>query len=118
MGTDTLFAWARGLQKWHVVGIGQTLCFFEYSERQLDDIRSSVWRDRILSKWYDPLQEVFYENQNVFNVMFMWVQQFAVHCFRLDGSVKILSATVEVRPGDLLPDFAPLRMRGSRQLPD
>lgn len=92
LGTDTLFAWARGLQKWHVVGIGETLCFFEYSERQLDGIKSSAWRDRILSKRYDPLQEIFYENQDVFNVMFTWTRQFAVYCFRLDGSVKILNA--------------------------
>ena len=95
LGKDTLFAWARGLQRWHVVGIGETLCFFEYSQRQLDGIKSPAWRDRILSKWYDPLQEIFYENQDVFNVMFTWARQFSVYCFRLDGSVEILNATFE-----------------------
>jgi len=95
LGKDTLFGWARNLQKWHVVGIGETLCFFEYSERQLDGIKSPLWRDRILSKWYDPLQEIFYENQDVFNVMFTWARQFSVYCFRLDGSVKTLHTTSE-----------------------
>ena len=99
LGKDTLLAWARGLQRWHVVGIGETLCFFEYSERQLDGIKSPAWRDRILSKWYDPLQEIFYENQDVFNVMFKWARQFSVYCFRLDGSVEILNDGISLARG-------------------
>jgi len=95
LGKDTLFAWARGLQTWHVVAIGHHLCFFEYSDRQLDGIRSSLWRDRILSKWHDPLQEIFYDNQDVFNVMFPWKDEFSVFVFRLDGTIQALNAQVE-----------------------
>jgi SAM-dependent methyltransferase len=91
-GKDMLFAWARNLQKWHVVDIGSNLCFFEYSERQLDGIGSPIWRNRIFSKAYDPLQKVFYENQDVFNVMFTWQEQFSVFVFRLDGTVSALNA--------------------------
>jgi SAM-dependent methyltransferase len=92
MGKDILFAWAKGRHKWHVVAIGQTLCFFEYSERQLDGIRSSAWRDLIFSKWYHPLQEAFYDNQDVFNVMFTWHDKFTVFVFRLDGTIDTLNA--------------------------
>jgi hypothetical protein len=87
-GKDMLFAWARGEQKWHVVSIGQTLCFFEYSERQLDGIRSTVWRDLVLSRRGNPIQQVFYRNLDVFNVMFPWHGSFSVFVFRLDGSIQ------------------------------
>jgi len=100
MGKDALFAWARNLQKWHVVSIGQNLCFFEYSERQLDGIKSTVWRDLIKSEWQDPLQQVFYDNQDIFNVMFSWNTKFSVFVFRLDGSVQTLGARVQVCSGN------------------
>jgi SAM-dependent methyltransferase len=95
LGKDTLFAWARGLQMWHVVAIGNHLCFFEYSDRQLDGIRSSLWRDRVLGQWTDPLQEIFYENLDVFNVMFSWKGEFSVFVFRLDGTINTLHAQIE-----------------------
>jgi len=94
-GKDTLFAWARGPQTWHVVAIGHHLCFFEYSDRQLDGIRSSLWRDRILSTWHDPLQGIFYENLDVFNVMFSWNGGFSAIVFRLDGTINALHAQIE-----------------------
>jgi SAM-dependent methyltransferase len=91
-GKDVLFAWARGEQKWHVVSIGTTLCFFEYSERQLDGIRSSVWRDLIFSPRRNAIQDVFYNNLDVFNVLFTWTDRFSVFVFRLDGGVEMLHA--------------------------
>jgi hypothetical protein len=97
-GKDMLFAWARNLQKWHVVDIGRNLCFFEYSERQLDGIRSPIWRDLIRSEWCNPFQEIFYKNQDIFNVMFTWENQFSVFVFRLDGTVQALNADVETCP--------------------
>ena len=93
-GKDMLFAWARGEQKWHVVTIGRTLCFFEYSERQLDGIRSTVWRDLIESNRHNALQELFYSNLDVFNVMFTWKDQFSVFVFRLDGTIQTLNTEV------------------------
>jgi SAM-dependent methyltransferase len=95
LGKDTLFAWARGLQMWHVVAIGNHLCFFEYSDRQLDGIRSSLWRDRVLGQWSDPVQEIFYQNLDVFNVMFPWNGEFSVFVFRLDGTINALHAQIE-----------------------
>ena len=97
-GKDMLFAWAKNMQKWHVVDIGRNLCFFEYSERQLEGIRSPLWRDHILDKWCNPWQEVFYKNQDIFNVLFPWENQFAVFIFRLDGTVQTLNADVEACP--------------------
>jgi len=104
-GKDMLFAWARNLQKWHVVDIGRNLCFFEYSERQLDGVRSPIWRDHIVSEWCNPFQEIFYENQDVFNVMFTWENHFSVFMFRLDGTVQALNADVESSLPSLRPVF-------------
>jgi hypothetical protein len=64
----------------------------------LDGIGSPIWRDRIQSEWCNPFQEVFYKNQDVFNVMFMWENQFSVFVFRLDGTVQVLHADVETCP--------------------
>jgi SAM-dependent methyltransferase len=93
-GKDVLFAWAKNMHKWHVVAIGRNLCFFEYSQRQEEGIRSSAWYDIIFRRCYHPLQEAFYKNQDIFNVMFNWSGQFAVFVFRLDGSVETLNAEV------------------------
>ncbi len=94
LGKDALFAWARNMHRWHIVGIAQNLCFFEYSSRQLDGIKSSVWRDIILGKWHHPLQDVFYNNQDIFNVMFPWFDKFSVFVFHLDGTVETLNAPI------------------------
>lgn len=97
MGKDVLFAWAREMHKWHVVACGPNLCFFEYSPRQLEGIRSSIWRDLVLSRWYHPLQKGFYENQDIFNVMFSWVGAFSVFVFRVCGMVESSNSTVTSR---------------------
>ena len=98
-GKDILFAWAKGLQKWQVVAIGGTLCFFEYSERELEGIRSTTWRDLVFSRRHHPIQDVFYKNPEVFNVMFSWRGAFPVFVFRLDGTCQTLNArTTPVAP--------------------
>ncbi len=98
-GMDALFAWAENMQIWHVVGIGATLCFFEYSPRQLKGIQSSVWRETIFSRWHHPLQEIFYNNRDIFTVMFPWSNCFSVFVFRLDGTIQSLNA----EPGKCAP---------------
>ncbi|PWT80820.1 MAG: hypothetical protein C5B57_11625 [Blastocatellia bacterium] len=90
-GKSTLFSWAKGLMKWHAVAIDRHLCFFEYSERQLEGVRSSVWHDLIMSRWYEPIQALFYNNQDVFNVMFCWTGSFSVFVFARDGCVQTLA---------------------------
>jgi hypothetical protein len=96
MGKDVLFSWAKDLQKWHVVAIGSNLCFFEYSVRQLEGINSDVWRQLIIDKWHHPLQDLFWDNQEVFNVMFLWKDRFSVLVFYLDGSIKTLNASPDI----------------------
>ncbi|HLH31396.1 MAG TPA: class I SAM-dependent methyltransferase [Terriglobia bacterium] len=91
-GKDALFAWARNIQRWHVCAIGPRLCFFEYTERQLDGINSNVWRDLINGRKHHPLQDAFWNNQDIFNVMFLWERPFSVVVFYLDGSVQTLNA--------------------------
>jgi Methyltransferase domain len=95
---DMLFAWARGVQKWHVVAIGPHLCFFEYSERQLDGIKSTAWRDLIMGEHYHPLQDAFAANQDLFNVMFSWQDKFSVFVFCLDGSYRVLNVDTIASP--------------------
>jgi SAM-dependent methyltransferase len=89
---DILFAWAKDRHKWHVVGIGRALCFFEYSERQLQGIGSTAWEDIIMARDYHPLQQAYFENRDIFDVMFPWVESFTVYVFHLDGRVESLNA--------------------------
>jgi len=91
MGKDILFARVDYKHKWHVVAMRQNLCFFEYSVRQLEGIKSSVWQDIIFGKWYHPLQEAYYLNQDLFNVMFNWSDKFSLFVFRLDGTIEALN---------------------------
>ena len=88
---DMLFAWADGRHRWHVVAIARRLVFFEYSRRELEGVRSPVWRDLILGPVYHPLQTVFSRNEDLFNVLFEWKTGFDVTVLRLDGSTRSLS---------------------------
>lgn len=90
---DILFAWAKERHKWHVVGINRALCFFEYSERQLQGIGSTAWENVIMDKSYHPLQQAYFENRDLFDVMFPWVESFTVYVFYLDGRVESLNTT-------------------------
>jgi SAM-dependent methyltransferase len=92
MGEDILFAWAKDRHKWHVVGIGRALCFFEYTTRQLEGIGSTAWEDVVMGKRYHPLQQAYFENRDIFDVMFPWVESFTVYVFHLDGHVESLNA--------------------------
>ena len=81
LGKDMLFGWARGLHKWHVTNHGNTLIFFEYSDRLLDGCRTSYWKNHVLNNKYHPLQDIFYDNLDSFNVMFPWQGGFTVEVF-------------------------------------
>lgn len=87
---DALFSWAYGMHRWHTVVINKELHFFEYTERQSKGIQSPIWREIILGKNYHPLQEVFYDNQDLFNTMFQWMDSFDCIVHRLDGSIHEL----------------------------
>jgi SAM-dependent methyltransferase len=89
---DILFAWAKDRHKWHVVGINRALCFFEYSPRQLEGIQSTAWEDVITNRRYHPLQQAYFGNIDIFDVMFPWVESFTVYVFHLDGRVESLNA--------------------------
>jgi SAM-dependent methyltransferase len=85
LGKDMLFGWAKGMHKWHLMSISNKLIFFEYSERQLEGARSMAWSDVIFSSRFHPLQELFYNNQDLFNIMFNWQNGFECIVFYLDG---------------------------------
>jgi SAM-dependent methyltransferase len=89
LAKDMLFAWnIPGMHKWHVLSIADNLCFYELSPRQSAGVRSTVFRDMILGRWQHPMQDVFWRNSDLFNVMFLWEQCFNAYVFRLDGSVE------------------------------
>jgi SAM-dependent methyltransferase len=73
---DVLFSWAQGMHKWHTVAINNELHFFEYTERQAKGIQSMVWEEIILGRTYHKLQDVFWDNQDLFNTMFSWQNNF------------------------------------------
>ncbi|MEW6250630.1 MAG: class I SAM-dependent methyltransferase [Planctomycetota bacterium] len=84
---DLLFAWGvPDMHRWHVVALANRLCFFELDARQRAGIRTDAWRRLIFGRWEHPLQDAYFENQDVFNVMFLWAGGFEVEVFRLDGS--------------------------------
>ena len=97
MSEDILFSWAKERHKWHVVGINGTLCFFEYSPRQLEGIRSPAWENLIMNRRYHPLQEAYFGNRDIFDVVFPWESSFSVFVFRLGGEVECLNASVANR---------------------
>ena len=44
---------------------------------------------------------MFYNNQDVFNVMFTWEDRFGVFVFRLDGTIQTLNTEISIcRPED------------------
>lgn len=88
LAKDMLFSWAKGMHKWHLTSIANKLIFFEYSERQLEGVKSKAWKDKIFSPHYEALQELFYTNQDLFNVMFRWEHGFECVVYHLDGRIR------------------------------
>lgn len=82
--SDLLFDWAdRVNHKWHAVSIGNRLVFCEYSQRQKRGVGSSAWYDLIRGKAYHPVQDLYYNNLELFNVMFLWDHEFECIAYRL-----------------------------------
>ena len=70
------------------IRIANKLIFFEYSQRQLKGVKSSAWSDLIFRPYYHPMQELFYTNQDLFNVMFSWETGFECIVYYLDGRMQ------------------------------
>jgi len=76
---DALFCQAEGMShRWHTIAQKNTLFFFEYSKRQAEGVRSTAWKDEIWSDYHHPLQDVFLNNQDLFNTMFYWEDSFEI----------------------------------------
>jgi SAM-dependent methyltransferase len=87
LSADMLFAWAKGMHKWHIVCINNILFFFEYTPRQLEGVRSMYWRKKVLGSVYHPLQDIYFNNIDLFNVMFRWSEKFECVVLRLQDQV-------------------------------
>jgi SAM-dependent methyltransferase len=80
LALDALFAQAeKSRHKWHIVTIGNNLAFFEYNKRQLEGMRCLNGSE----------QTTCFQNLDLLNNMFLWVNSFGVYVFRLDGSVEV-----------------------------
>ena len=90
IGTDALFSWNNESHKWLVHNVNNTLVFFPNTDFLRAGIRSTAWRDVLSSPLRHPLQNAFFKNQGVFNVMFNWKDQFNVIVFEDNGEVKEL----------------------------
>ena len=88
LGKDMLFSWAKGMHKWHVMCIANKLIFFEYSKRQLGGVQSDAWRKAIFAPYHHPMQDLYYNNPDMFNVMFSWDHGFECIVYYLDGRVE------------------------------
>lgn len=75
---DALFCWSSGMHKWHTIYKNNTLFFIEYTEEELKGIKSTAWLYAIYSPFKNPIQDAFYDNQNIFNTMFIWKDGFKV----------------------------------------
>jgi SAM-dependent methyltransferase len=88
--SDMLFSCAStSNHKWHIVAINNNLLFFEYSARQQKGIQSPIWRVLIQSAEDHPLQEAYYNNRDLFNVMFSWENKFIYEVYKLDNMKKL-----------------------------
>jgi hypothetical protein len=86
---DALFSWAKDRHKWHLMSIGNSIIFFEYTTRQLEGTHSSAFQKVIFGATYHPLQVVFANNQDLFNAMLEWKETFQVYVFMLDGRLEV-----------------------------
>lgn len=82
---DLMMSWARGMHKWGVVARGNSLIFLEYTERELDGMRSSLLGRLVHSATTNDFQKLFFENQDVLNTMFLWERPFRVEVFENNG---------------------------------
>lgn len=86
---DALFCQAAGMSHhWYTIAQGNTLFFFEYSERQKQGIRTSTWSDVVWSPFHHPLQDALVDNQDLFNTMLLWERSFSVVVVTSDGQVR------------------------------
>ncbi len=82
LGKDVLFSQTAEMHRWHVVAHEQELHFFECTERQRNGIGSNAWRKAIFAKHHNTFQDLFWDNQDLFNVMFLWDGGFKCHVHR------------------------------------
>jgi SAM-dependent methyltransferase len=86
--SDVLFSWAKGMHKWVTFIVADRVVFFEYNKRLVQGVRNPYWKDSMFSKWYHPLQDVFYGNMDIFNNSLMWSGHFNYSIFYLDGRME------------------------------
>jgi len=93
--TDVMFSWAKGMHKWVTIIISDRIVFFEYNERLVQGVKNPYWGRSIFSKKYHPLQDIFFNNQDIFNNFLMWHDYFNYSVFYLDGRMEHSNLSTE-----------------------
>lgn len=93
--TDVMFSWAKGMHKWVTIIVADRIVFFEYNDRLIQGVRNPYWGRSIFSKKYHPLQDVFFNNQDIFNNSLMWQDRFNYSVFYLDGRMEHSNFSIE-----------------------
>lgn len=86
--TDVLFSWAKGMHRWFTVIIADRLIFFEYNDRLVQGVRNPYWKESLFSEKHHPLQDVFFNNLDIFSNSLMWKDHFNYSVFYLDGRME------------------------------
>jgi len=86
--TDVMFTWAKGMHKWFTIIINDRIVFFEYNDRLIQGVRNEYWGKSVFSRKHHPLQDVFYNNQDIFNNSLMWRDYFNYSVYYLDGRME------------------------------
>lgn len=86
--TDVMFSWAKGMHKWVTMIVADRIIFIEYNERLVQGVRDTYWGRSIFSKKHHPLQNVFFNNQDIFHNSLMWHDYFNYSVFYLDGRME------------------------------
>jgi len=94
--SDVLFSWAKGMHKWITLVIANRIVFLEYGERLILGIRNPYWGESIFSRRYHPLQNVFFNNMDIFNNSLMWRDYFEYSVFYLDGRMEHSQYSAEI----------------------
>jgi hypothetical protein len=95
-GKDLLIG-TGNMHKWQIVEFEGTMYFFEYSERQKLAHTTSPVMNLLCQKDFHPMQDFFWERQDVFNAMHLWKE-----------NPKIVEYQRTERPATILDSWEPI----------
>ena len=88
--TDILRCQAAGsLHRWQVQAIGRVLVFMAYDSRHQQGVKSQAFEELLSTRFNSPALRALHDNQDVFNTMFLWENDFDVIVIEQGGMIEI-----------------------------